>query len=68
MKLKQKREALGMSQMELADRAELSVRVLQNYEQGTRPINGARAITVYKIALALGCTVEELLELDEIKK
>nr|AHF24061.1 toxin-antitoxin system, antitoxin component, Xre family [uncultured bacterium Contig643] len=62
MKLKEKREAAGMSQADLARETGISVRVIQNYEQGIRPLNGARAITVLKIARALGCTVEDLIE------
>ena len=62
-KLKQIREAAGLTQTELAKASNISVRVLQNYEQGTRPLNGARAITVYRIAQALGCTIEDLLDL-----
>lgn len=62
MKLKERREAVGMSQAELAKETGISVRVIQNYEQGIRPLNGARAITVLKIARALGCTVEDLIE------
>lgn len=60
--LKQIREAAGITQAELAKLTGISVRVIQNYEQGTRPLNGARAITVYQIAKALNCTVEDLLE------
>lgn len=62
-KLKQIREAAGISQADLAKLTGISVRVIQNYEQGARPLNGARAITVYKIAKALRCTVEDLLEI-----
>lgn len=62
MKLKARREAAGISQAELAKKTGISVRVIQNYEQGTRPLNGARAITVYQLAKALGCTVEDLLD------
>lgn len=60
-KLKEKREAAGISQAVLAERTGISVRVIQNYEQGTRDLNGARAITVYRIAKALGCSVEDLI-------
>lgn len=63
-KLKQRRESLGMSQADLAALTGISVRVIQNYEQGTRPLNGARAITVYRISKALRCTVEDLLDID----
>ena len=64
-KLKEKREAAGISQSALAELTGISVRVIQNYEQGTRPLNGARAITVYKIAKALKCNVEDLIDTDE---
>ena len=61
-KLKEKREAAGMSQSALAEQTGISVRVIQNYEQGTRQLNGARAITVKRIANALGCQMEDLIE------
>lgn len=61
-KLKQKREAVGISQAALAELTGISVRVIQNYEQGTRPLNGARAITVKRIADALGCRMEDLID------
>ncbi len=62
-KLKQIREAAGMTQSELAKATGISVRVIQNWEQGTRPLNGARAITVYQLSQALKCTVEDLLDI-----
>lgn len=62
-KLKERRESAGMSQADLAALTGISVRVIQNYEQGTRPLNGARAITVYKLAKALKCSVEDLIEI-----
>lgn len=61
-RLKQMREAAGITQAELAKRTGISVRVIQNYEQGARPLNGARAITVKHMADALGCRMEDLIE------
>lgn len=61
-KLKERREAAGISQADLAALTGISVRVIQNYEQGARPLNGARAITVKHIADALGCRMEDLIE------
>lgn len=61
-KLKQKREAAGITQAALAKATGISVRVIQNYEQGTRPLNGARVITVKHIADALSCRIEDLIE------
>jgi transcriptional regulator with XRE-family HTH domain len=51
-----------LSQRELAERSGVSLRTLQDYEQGRKNINLAAAITVQKLAEALGCASWELLE------
>lgn len=63
MKLKEMRERAGLSQSELARLSGVKVQAIQHYEQGFRDLNGAKAITVYRLANAIGCTVEELLDL-----
>ena len=60
--IKEKRESLGLSQSKLAEAAEISVRMLQEYEQGRTRIDKAEAGKVLRIAKALGTTVEELLQ------
>ena len=60
--LKKKRQEAHYTQHDLAARACVSVRTLQYYEQGVLDINKAAAGTVYRIAEALGCHVEDLLE------
>lgn len=55
----------NLSQKELAAAAGVSVRLIQDYEQGHRYINNARALLVYKIASALDCNVSDLLELED---
>ena len=55
-------EAIGLSQSKLADEAGVSLRSIQMYEQRNKDINKAQALTVVKIARALGCEVEDLLE------
>ena len=65
MKLTEIRKAAGLSQSQLATDSGVSVRMIQYYEQGVKDINAAQAMTVYKIAKALHCTVEDLLELTE---
>lgn len=55
------RKELGLSQSQLAERTGISVRVIQNYEQGSRQLKKAEAETVLKIAKALSCTVEDLI-------
>lgn len=63
--LKRIRIDSGITQAALAERSGVSLRTLQDYEQGRKPINGAAALTVYRLAQAIGVTVEDLLELDQ---
>jgi len=60
--LRRYRETAGLSQSELADEADVSLRSIQMYEQRNKDINKAHAITVLKIARALGCEAEDLIE------
>ena len=59
--LKQNRELSGMSQAELAEKTGISVRMIQNYEQGTNDINGAKLSTLLRICIALGCTLDGII-------
>ena len=64
-KLQDRRKAAGFSQSQLAARVEgLSVRSLQHYEQGSLDINKAAALIVWRLAVALGCDVVDLLEIE----
>ena len=65
-KLQEKRKAAGFSQRQLALMSGVSIRTLQYYEQGVLDINKASAATVYRLAFALGCKIEDLLEIDNI--
>ena len=60
--LKRLRIACGYTQATLAERAEVSLRSIQAYEQRDKDINKASAENVYRIATTLGCTMEDLLE------
>jgi transcriptional regulator with XRE-family HTH domain len=60
--LKNIRKERGYSQKQLAELSGVNVRMIQFYEQGARDINIAQADTVYKLAQALECNMEELLE------
>ena len=60
--LKRIRTASGMSQSKLSELSGVSGRMIPKYETGEKDINKAQAMTVYKLAQALGCTVEDLLE------
>ena len=61
-KLKKIRESRGLSQAELARESGVKLRNIQMYEQQINDIDKAQARTVYKLARAIGCEVEDLLE------
>jgi len=56
------RKAAGMTQKGLADESDVSLRMVQLYEQKNKDINKAGALTLAKIARVLGCRIEDLLE------
>jgi len=60
--LKTLRLDAGLSQSELAEISDIPVRTIQQYEQNQKNINAAKAETVVKLAKALNCSVEALLE------
>lgn len=61
--LKRIRTAYVITQSELAKKAGVSLRSIQMYEQRNKDINKANAETIYRIAKALGCTMEDLIEI-----
>ena len=63
--LQLRRQATGMSQSELAKAAEMSVRTLQALEVGARNIDKVSVLTALKLARALGCSIEDILEWSE---
>ena len=62
-KLQDIRKANNLSQSKLAEKSGVNLRMVQKYENGEKDINKAQGITLYKLAQALDCTVEDLLEL-----
>lgn len=60
--LKRIRTSYGCSQAELSKLSGVSLRSIQMYEQRRKDINKASVETVYGLAKALGCTVEDLIE------
>lgn len=60
-RLKGLRQAAGLSQAELAERAGISLRVLQNYEQGRNDIGRAALQTAVSLAKVLSVHAEELI-------
>ena len=61
--LKRIRTEAKLSQSKLSDLSGVNVRLIQDYEQGHKPINHAKAITIFKLSEALGCDIKDLLEL-----
>ncbi len=60
--LKRIRTVYGCSQRELAEMSGVSLRSIQMYEQRNKDINKAQSESLYHLAKALGCTMEDLLE------
>ena len=59
--LKRHRKNAGFTQKQLAEKASVNFRTLQHYEQGSKDINGASCDMVLKLARALNCTIEDLM-------
>ena len=60
--LQKYRKAAGLTQLGLSVLSGVNLRTLQDYEQGRKPISQAAAVTVYRIAKALGVTMEALIK------
>lgn len=60
-KLKQFREKKKMTQQELSSNSNVTVKNIKAYEDGTVDISKAQGDTLFRLARALGCTIEELL-------
>ena len=64
-KLKIMRQAKGLSQSQLAEKANMNVRTLQHYEQGSKVFDHARIDTILRVCLALDCKLEDIIENQE---
>lgn len=64
-KLRSMRENRQVSQSELSKMSGVPLRSIQLYEQKVNNIDKAQAHTIYKLARALGCNTEDLLEEPE---
>lgn len=60
--LKSIRQDKKLTQIELSEKAGVSVRMIQHYEQGVKDINKAQGDTLRALATALECMIEDLLE------
>lgn len=64
-KLQHMRQARGLSQSQLAEKSGINFRVLQHYEQGTKPFDHARIDRILNICLALNCKLGDVIENKE---
>jgi len=62
-RLREYRDRVGVSQSQLAVNADVPIRQIQLFEQGQRDINKTSAITLLKLSNALGCRMEDLMEM-----
>lgn len=65
-KLKEIRKASGLSQSGLSESSDVSIRMIQYYEQGSKDINKANGETLYKLSKSLKCKMEDIIETDRI--
>lgn len=63
-RLQTQRKISGYSQRELAEKVDVNLRTLQQYEIRAKDINKAAGVTLVALARALGCRVEDLMEYD----
>ncbi|MCR5698651.1 MAG: helix-turn-helix domain-containing protein [Treponemataceae bacterium] len=61
--LKNYRLKAALSQKQLSEFSNVPVRTIQQYEQGQKNINYAKAETVINLAKALNCQVQDLIEI-----
>ncbi len=63
--LKIYRKRAGLSQKQLAELADIPVRMIQHYEQRQKNINKAQTEYLVRLSKVLNCDIEDLLELVE---
>jgi transcriptional regulator with XRE-family HTH domain len=63
-RLKERREEMGMSQSQLARKADIPVRTIQQYEQKQKNINHARITYLTVLARVLRCNEADIMEYD----
>lgn len=60
--LKRLRTESNLSQSKLSELSGVNVRLIQDYEQGHKNINHAKAITLYQLSQTLKCAMEDLID------
>ena len=65
-KLQRIRKMQGLTQRQLAEQCNISIKTLQSYEQGTRKLEKANKNTILKICEVLNCKISDIIE-SEVK-
>ena len=60
--LKSIRTFREISQKTLSELSGVNLRMIQNYEQGTKDIKKASIVTIKSLAVALDCSIDDLME------
>lgn len=63
--LKEIRKKSNLTQEELSQKANVSLRMIQKYEQGEKDLNKAQGITIYKLSRTLNCKMEDLIRKED---
>jgi transcriptional regulator with XRE-family HTH domain len=61
------REVKELTARELSELSGVSATSIRKYELAERDINKASGIILYKLSKVLDCTIEDLLEIDDLK-
>lgn len=64
-RLQEYRRRICLSQKELAEKADVPLRTIQQYEQRRKDINKAQAEYVIKLSQVLCCKPQELMEIND---
>lgn len=60
-KLQAVRQSRGLSQSQLAQKADINRRTLQDYEQGNKDLNSAKLETILRLCIALQCKMIDII-------
>lgn len=66
-KLKKVRLLRGYTQEMLSELSEVNIKSITSYEQNPKKLTNASVGTIYKLADALGCDIEDLLNKESIR-
>ena len=67
-KLKRQRVYRGFTQESLSDLSEVNIKSIAAYEQNPEKLSTASTSTVYRLADSLGCSIEDLLNKEYIRR